>query len=387
MLKCGVDRAEDFADLFAGRVALVTSPTGVTSQGEATAQLLRRICNLKLLLAPEHGIRGNRAAGEEFGGETDPETRLEVMSLYSGASKHLPEAAILGADTFVYDIQDVGCRYYTFISTLKNMLEDCAKYGKRLIVLDRPNPLGDRTEGSVLQPEMISFVGCHEIPVCYGLTCGEFAGMLNAQAGFPCDLHVIPCTGWDRTETFSRWGTDWIRPSPNLPNFEAALLYPGTCLIEGTNLSEGRGTVAPFATIGAPFVDGTLLCRELEERNCPGITVEPIRFTPAASKHQGIPCGGIRLHVTDETQLESTALGIHLLDILRSLYPKETELLPGAKEIPFLSWLAGHREFEKANWNASDLIDSARKQAADFYIKKQAYHLYGKKGQYVHPWH
>lgn len=372
MLRYGVDRASEFARLFTGRTALITSPTGRDSLGRSTSEVLRGICDLRLLLAPEHGIRGNRAAGEEFGAETDEETGLPVLSLYSGSSKRLPEEAFSLADTIVYDIQDVGCRFYTFISTLKLLIEDCAIHEKRLIVLDRPNPLGDRVEGSLLLPEMASFVGCHDIPVVYGLTCGEFARMAAAECHWDCDLHIIPCEGWTRNMTFPAWEKDWIKPSPNIPDYQTALIYPGTCLIEGTNLSEGRGTSAPFATIGAPFVDGELLCRRL---NIPGLQIEPVRFTPTTSKFAGTECNGIRLRITDEAAFHPTEFGLRLLHLLMTLYPNDLTLTPG-EGLPFLSQLAGHREFEKPDWSPEDLIAAARKDCEAFRERKKKFQLY-----------
>lgn len=376
MLKCGVDRAKDFADLFVGRVALVTSPTGRNAMDESTASVLKRLCDLRLLLAPEHGLSGNRAAGESFGTENDPETGLEVLSLYNGPAKRLPGTVFPQIDTVVYDIQDVGCRYYTFLSTLKMLVEDCSANGKRLIVLDRPNPLGNRVEGPVLQPETASFVGCYEIPVCYGLTCGEFARMVNAELHLYCDLHIIPCEGWKRTQAFPDWGKSWVRPSPNLPDYEAALFYPGTCLIEGTNLSEGRGTDAPFRILGAPFVDGEAFFQWFSELSLPGISAEPVKFTPSASKYNGIPCEGIRLHVTDEVTIHPVELGIRLIRLLQERYPNNLQYIQAEWPLPFLSHLAGHRHFEHPGWDTDALIRKAEQDCEVFRKRKRAFEIY-----------
>lgn len=376
MLEFGVDCAKNYADLFAGRVALVTTPTGRNSQGESTIDVLRRFCDLRLLLAPEHGIRGNRAAGETFDSETDIETGLEVLSMYSGTSKRLPREAFARVDTIVYDIQDVGSRYYTYLSTLKLLIEDCALYGKRLVVLDRPNPLGDRVEGIQMQRDLMSFVGCHPIPVCYGLTCGEFSRMVKTEENWDCDLHVVPCAGLHRKFTFYDWGKAWLRPSPNIPDFETALLYPGMCLIEGTNLSEGRGTSAPFATIGAPFIDGENLCAAFQELNLPGIAAEAVKFTPNTSKFTGDRCSGIRFHVEDPAIVCPTVLGIRLLELLCKLYPDKMEWIPGELGIPFVSQLAGHREFEKRVWNSDALIARAEQESIAFRKRKKQFEIY-----------
>lgn len=375
MLSCGVDRAPEFAALFTGRVGLVTSPTGRNALGESTATVLKRFCNLVLLMAPEHGLTGSRAAGETFGEERDEETGLTVVSMYSGNSKRLSSEAFAMVDTIVYDIQDVGCRYYTFISTLKTLVEDCAARGKRLIVLDRPNPLGNRIEGPVLLPETVNFVGCYPIPVCYGLTCGEFARMVNAEQNLHCDLHIIPCDGWHREMTFPQWGQAWIKPSPNIPDYETALLYPGACLIEGTNLSEGRGTDAPFAILGAPFVDSKKLCEAFRALNLPGVEAEALDFTPSASKHCGVLCHGLHLHITDANALRPVELGIRLLKLLTQQYPTELEYTPG-EGMPFLSQLAGHRMFETANWDADALIALAEADCAAFRQRVEPYRFY-----------
>lgn len=374
MLTYGVDHAAEQAALFSGRVALVTSPTGRNSRGESTASVLQHICNLQFLLAPEHGLRGNRAAGETFDREIDPETGLEVLSLYTGSSKRLAPEALRQIDTIVYDIQDVGCRFYTFISTLKILLEDCAAHQKRLIVLDRPNPLGNRIEGCQLQPEAESFVGCYSIPICYGLTCGEFARMVNDEQQLHCDLHVIPCRGWTREQTFPSWGMDWVKPSPNIPDFETVLLYPGTCLIEGTNLSEGRGTDAPFALIGAPFVDNRLFAA-MAALHLPGVSIEPEDFTPTASKHAGTLCHGIRLRVTDAESLRPTELGIRLIKAVMELYPESLELTAG-EGMPFLSQLAGHRLMKAPGWDADALIRQAQQDSLAFRKRAARYHIY-----------
>ena len=232
MLKFGIDRAAEFAPLFAGRVALITAPSGRSSDNVGSIDVLRQRFDLRLLLAPEHGVRGDMPAGALFDGGIDRVSGLPVLSMYSRDSKRLPRAALDGFDTLVYDIQDVGCRYYTFISTLKIALEDCAANGKRLVVLDRPNPLGTSIEGCVLDREVESFVGCYDIPARYGLSCGEFALMLNAEEKLGCELHVVPCEGLTRGMSFPDWGKPWVMPSLAMPRYETALLYPGTCLIE-----------------------------------------------------------------------------------------------------------------------------------------------------------
>ena len=322
MVLYGADRAQEYRNVFEGRVALLTGPSGRTSDNRPTIDVLKECCNLQLLLAPEHGVRGDKAAGALFEDEIDRESGLTVRSLYTKTSKRLSQETLSLFDTLVYDMADVGCRYYTFLTTLRYCIEDCAAAGKRLVVLDRPNPLGDRVEGGLLQPEVMSFVGGYQMPVCYGLTCGELAVMMNEELNCCCDLQVVPCGGLTRQMTFRDWGHCWVMPSVGIPRFETALLYPGTCLIEGTNLSEGRGTADPFGILGAPFIQAEEFARRFRAMKLPGVEATPVYFTPTASKHQGVLCGGIQLHIMDEKALRPVELGVRLLDLLRRDIPQ-----------------------------------------------------------------
>ena len=381
MVQFGADRTAEFAHFFTGRVALLTGPSGRTRSNQSTIQVLKDRCDLQLLLAPEHGVRGDKAAGAFFADEIDPESGLPVCSLYTKESKRLSAALLERFDTLVYDIADVGCRYYTFISTLYGCITDCAAAGKRLVVLDRPNPLGDRVEGGLLQEEVSSFVGCYPIPVCYGLTCGEMARMMNAEQHLGCDLKIVPCANLTREMTFRDWNHYWVMPSLGIPRFETALLYPGTCLIEGTCLSEGRGTADPFAIIGAPFIEADRFSRSMNHLNLPGVVTTPVYFTPTTSKHQGQLCGGIHLHITDEKQLRPVELGVRLLDLLRRCYPDDFRLLPPFREggKPFLSLLAGHRAFEDPQWDAEEILNRYARECEDFRLRKAPYELYPKE--------
>ena len=381
MVQFGADRTAEFAHFFTGRVALLTGPSGRTRSNQSTIQVLKDRCDLKLLLAPEHGVRGDKAAGAFFADEIDPESGLPVCSLYTKESKRLSSQLLERFDTLVYDIADVGCRYYTFISTLYGCITDCAAAGKRLVVLDRPTPLGDRVEGGLLQEEVSSFVGCYPIPVCYGLTCGELARMMNEEQHLGCDLKIVPCANLTREMTFRDWNHYWVMPSLGIPRFETALLYPGTCLIEGTCLSEGRGTADPFAIIGAPFIEADRFSLSMNHLTLPGVVTTPVYFTPTTSKHQGQLCGGIHLHITDEKQLRPVELGVRLLDLLRRCYPDDFRLLPPFREggKPFLSLLAGHRAFEDPQWDAEEILNRYSRECEDFRLRKAPYELYPKE--------
>ena len=381
MVLYGADRVQEYRDVFEGRVALLTGPSGRTSDNHPTIDVLKECCNLQLLLAPEHGVRGDKAAGALFEDEIDRESGLTVRSLYTKTSKRLSQETLSLFDTLVYDMADVGCRYYTFLTTLRYCIEDCAAAGKRLVVLDRPNPLGDRVEGGLLQPEVMSFVGGYQMPVCYGLTCGELAGMMNEELNCGCDLQVVPCGGLTRQMTFRDWGHCWVMPSVGIPRFETALLYPGTCLIEGTNLSEGRGTADPFGILGAPFIRAEAFCQAFGALGLPGVEATPVYFTPTTSKHQGVLCGGIQLHIMDEKALRPVKLGVRLLDLLRRMYPDDFAFLPPVRQDGkrFISLLAGHREFESPNWNADTILARYEAESRAFQTRKKRYERYEKE--------
>ena len=376
MIQFGADRVGEYADLFQGRVALLTTPTGRTRDNRSTIDVLKECCDLQLLLAPEHGVRGDKPAGAVIVDEPDMESGLPICSLFRQGSFRMAPETLERFDTLVYDIADVGCRYYTFISSLRNCMEDCAAAGKRLVVLDRPNPLGDRVEGSILQPECESFVGIYTIPVCYGLTVGELAGMMNDEMGIGCDLRIVPCAGLTREMGFRDWNHYWTMTSPNIPRFETALLYPGTCLIEGTNLSEGRGTTDPFAIIGAPFIRAEAFSRAFNDLDCPGVVATPVYFIPYVSKFQGEICGGIHLHIVDEARLKPTEMGVRLLDLVRRMYPDDFQILKG--DMPFISSLAGHREYEDPNWDMEELIRRYDRESEAFRLRKAKYEIYPK---------
>lgn len=381
MVLYGADRVQVYRDVFEGRVALLTGPSGRTSDNRPTIDVLKECCNLQLLLAPEHGVRGDKAAGALFEDEIDRESGLTVRSLYTKTSKRLSQETLSLFDTLVYDMADVGCRYYTFLTTLRYCIEDCTAAGKRLVVLDRPNPLGDRVEGGLLQPEVMSFVGGYQMPVCYGLTCGELAVMMNEELNCGCDLQVVPCGGLTRQMTFRDWGHCWVMPSVGIPRFETALLYPGTCLIEGTNLSEGRGTADPFGILGAPFIQAEAFCQAFGALGLPGVEATPVYFTPTTSKHQGVLCGGIQLHIMDEKALRPVELGVRLLDLLRRMYPDDFAFLPPVRQDGkrFISLLAGHREFEAPNWNADTILARYEAESRAFQTRKKRYERYEKE--------
>lgn len=378
MIRLGIDNIHDcLPRLREGRVALLTSVTGRSSDNVSTVDILHSCCHLTALLAPEHGIRGDYHDGKNVENETDAATGLPVYSLYSTADKHLSQEMLDTFDILVYDIQDVGLRFYTFISTLYNVMHDCAGAGKRLVVLDRPDPLGGEiVEGGLLQTKYRSFVGCCEIPTRYALTAGEFARMMNEREHIGCDLTVVPVTGWQR-EQFIHWGRIWLMPSLALSTYEATVLYAGTCIFEGTALSEGRGTSAPMRIIGAPGVDGEKMLREFHARKLTGVEATPVYFNPTASKHQGEVCGGLMLHVTDYEAIRPITVGVELLDIFRTLYPEQSvfnpPFNPGGRQ--GISLLTGRGDFAES-FDKNRILEAYEQESRLFCREKEKYHLY-----------
>lgn len=306
----GLDRlqADRWQALRGQRVGLVVHPASVDRNlRHARDQMAnaRGVVDLRALFGPQHGILGQTQDNMiEWRGFTDPQLGIPVHSLYGEYRR--PTAAMLdGLDTLVIDLQDVGARYYTFIWTMLLCLEACAEAGRRVIVLDRPNPLGGAlVEGNVLDPDYRSFVGMAPIPMRHGLTIGELAGFFVAWRGLDVDLQVIWMDGWSREQDFEATGLPWVLPSPNMPTLDTAFVYPGACLLEGTNLSEGRGTTRPFEIFGAPFIDGRRLASVLQAWNLPGCHFRPLSFEPTFHKFAGQVCGGVQVHVTDRRQFE-----------------------------------------------------------------------------------
>jgi uncharacterized protein YbbC (DUF1343 family) len=283
------------------RLGLVANPASVTSGLEHAALALRgrRSLRLKSLFGPEHGVWANAQDLVEVDGGRDHLTGLPVHSLYGRT--RVPTARMLrGLDALVVDLQDVGARYYTFVYTMLLAMEACARHRVALVVLDRPNPLGgEAIDGNVLDPRFASFVGMHALAARHGMTIGELALMFRAERGLAVDLRVVPMRGWRRPMAFEDTGLPWVAPSPNMPTVDTAWVYPGACLVEGTNLSEGRGTTRPFELVGAPWLDPWRLARDLENEGLPGARFRPACFTPTFQKHAGRTCGGVQVHVTD----------------------------------------------------------------------------------------
>ncbi|MGB9835246.1 MAG: exo-beta-N-acetylmuramidase NamZ family protein [Candidatus Saccharicenans sp.] len=348
---------EKHLDLVAGKkVGLITNPSGVNRRLESTAWLFKQNpkINLVSLYGPEHGVRGNAQAGEYVPFYYDDKFGLPVFSLYGQTFRPVPgmfknideymrsfdtqhsgkipeKNMVQEVEVMVFDIQDVGTRVYTYIATMAYAMEVCAELGIDFIVLDRPNPIsGEIMEGAILKyPEFSSFVGLYPIPQRHGLTVGELARLFNDRfLKKKARLTVIPMEGWKRNMWFDQTGLPWVMPSPNMPTLETATVYPGQVYLEGTNVSEGRGTTRPFELFGAPWIDGFELTRQLNGLNLPGVIFRETWFTPVFSKYQGQLCGGCQLHVVDRQRFRPFLTSLWIIKKIMDLYPDKFSFYP-----------------------------------------------------------
>jgi uncharacterized protein YbbC (DUF1343 family)/CubicO group peptidase (beta-lactamase class C family) len=322
---CGIDVLikREFEGLRGKRIGLVTNHTGQTRDGRATIDVLFHAPEIHLvaLYCPEHGIRGQLDAAVPD--SKDDATGLPIWSLYG--KTHRPTREMLeGVDVLVYDIQDIGVRYYTYITTLGLVLEAARERGIPVMVLDRPNPIGGiAVDGPVRDEEFASFIAYHALPVRHGMTVGELARLFNAERKIGAELTVVPCEGWHRCDFFDRTGLVWVNPSPNMRSLTEALLYPGVGLLEATNLSVGRGTDTPFERIGAPWIEPRGFAQALNALKLPGVRFVPFRFTPNARQYAGQECGGVQIAITDWSRFNPLDLGLGLAVVLRRLYPEQ----------------------------------------------------------------
>lgn len=364
------------------RVGVVTNHTGTNARLESTVDLLVRHPGLRVtaLFAGEHGLRGDVPAGVHVQSAVDADTGLPLHSLY-GATRKPTAEMLTDVDALVFDMQDSGARFYTFTWTMAHCLEAAAQLGKRVVVLDRPNPItGERTEGGVVHPGFESFVGLYPVPTRHGLTLGEIAMLLNDRFAIGCDLHVVPVRGWRRSMWWEDTGLPFVPMSPNTDDMNMVLLYPGTCFFEGTNLSEGRGTTSPFQVFGAPWVDERAVIAELRRRDLPGVLFRPTYFTPWYSKYQGEVCRGVQVHVVDRTVLQPVALGAHLLDVCKRVHPDRFAWREAAQDmVRPIDRLSGSDRLARAidaGLPLEGLLMEWRREAADFAAGATVYHLY-----------
>ena len=313
---------EEFTPLEDRRVGLISNHTGIDGRGISTARRLHEAPNVHLvaLFSPEHGLHGKLDIPEIADGE-DEETGIRVFSLYGKTRKPGPDM-LHGIDTLVFDIQDIGTRFYTYISTMGLAMEAAAEQGVRFVVLDRPNPInGVDVSGPVADTAALSFTAYHRLPVRHGMTVGELALMFRSERNLDLELEIIELENWDRAGFYDSTGLRWINPSPNMRSLTQALLYPGIGLLETTNLSVGRGTDTPFELIGAPWLDGRRLAGVLNGMGLPGVAFVPVGFTPDASKFAGEACGGLNLIVTDRADFDPLRTGFEIARVLSRMYP------------------------------------------------------------------
>ncbi|AOC57974.1 exo-beta-N-acetylmuramidase NamZ family protein [Bacillus pumilus] len=311
------------------RVGLITNPTGIDANMKSSVDLLFEHPSIKLtaLYGPEHGVRGDAQAGEGVESYTDEKTGLPVYSLYGKTRKPTPDM-LKNVDVLLFDIQDVGARYYTYIYTMAYAMEAAKENNIPFVVLDRPNPIGGlKVEGPVLEPEHASFVGLYPIPLRHGMTTGELAKFFNKEFHINADVTVIKMKNWKRSMTFDDTKLPFVLPSPNMPTVDSTFVYPATGLIEGTNVSEGRGTTKPFELIGAPYINSSELADHLNQLKLKGVQFRPVSFTPTFSKHAGKLSHGVQLYVTDRSSFEAVKTGLSIIKAIHDLYPKDFQFL------------------------------------------------------------
>lgn len=360
------------------RVGLITNHSGVDSQLRSTADRLHDADDVELvmLFGPEHGIRGDAEDGVAVDSAIDRHTGVRAVSLYG--DRRQPSADELSdLDVVLFDMQDVGVRFYTYLYTMSLSMAACADAGVPFVVLDRPNPLGGvQVEGNILDPDFASFVGLFPIPIRYGLTIGELARVFNEEFGIGADLHVVDMQGWRRSMDWQATGLPWVAPSPNMPTPDTVQLYPGMCFFEGTNVSEGRGTTRPFEQIGAPFIDGFALAHSMNALQLPGVLFRPIYFRPVFGKHEGLSCGGVQLHVVDAQRLSPVRVGFELLATVRQSSPQEFQWRTNQKGIHNFDKLAGTDQTRLAidgGGAIEDLLEQWKRERTSFEDVRQRY--------------
>ena len=377
-VRSGVDCLDSVAGLLASqRVGLMTNPTGIDHDLNSTIDLINARFHLTALFAVEHGIRGDAQAGAEIGTTVDEATGVTVYSAY-GKNDHFNDEMLDAFDVLVFDIQDVGARFYTYLYSLSYAMEACARGGKRMVVLDRVNPLGGvKRSGTILDTRFSSFVGDYELPTQYALTIGEYAQYVKDYLHLDVDLTVVPLEGWQREMLLDDTDLPWVAPSPNCPDLAAALCYTGTCIFEGSNISEGRGTTLPFQVLGAPFLDGAALEKQMNALALPGLRFRRTSFCPTFSKHQGVMCHGVQMHITDRQACDAFAGGLLLMDAIRKMAPDQFEFICwGEEKVYSVDKLLGTDAYRTGRLCARELIEASREPVRAFGERARQYQLY-----------
>ncbi len=376
-VRLGIDNIDDHLEIFGDlRVGLITNQTGINSNYVSTIDVLYEKVNLVSLFAPEHGIRGELQAGSYVASYTDQKTGIVVNSLY-GQTQKPTKAMMDNIDIMAIDLQDAGARFYTYIYTMAYAMEAAAEYNKKFVVFDRPNPAGGHiVQGTILKNEYKSFVGNYPIVQRHGMTIGELAELFNDEYNIGCDLEVIKMTGYDRRMFFDDTKLPWVIPSPNFPSQNTALVYTGTCIFEGTNLSEGRGTTIPFEVIGAPYINSIELADALNALGLPGVKFRPASFTPTFSKHKDVLVHGVQVHVTNRETFESVKTGFAMVDVIRDMYPTQFQILNASNSRNMMNLLTGTNVITNDTLTLSEQFELIDRETNIFMQIRNRYLLY-----------
>lgn len=346
------------------RCGLIANHTSIDRELQSGIDLLHESDRVELvaLFGPEHGVRGDAQAGAQVQNAVDPRTGLPVFSLYGDTERPTPEM-LAGLDALIFDIQDLGVRYGTYLSTMVEAMLTAAENGVRFAVLDRPNPIdGIAIEGPLVEEGFASFVGAHPVPIRHGMTLGELAHLIAAERGWPEPV-VVPMEGWTRGMWFDQTGLPWVQVSPNLPTLDSLTVYAGSCLFEGTNLSEGRGTTRPFEYVGAPWLDPFTFAGRMARAGLDGYAFRPASFTPTFSKHAGSVCGGLQIYVMDREVAQPVALGIELIQVAQELSGDAFAWRMNDAGTPFVDLLYGSDRLRLGEPLSSDATAFAERRA------------------------
>lgn len=378
MVLTGIDNLSSVHEVLMGkRIGLMTNPTGVTRELKPTIDVINERYRLTALFACEHGVRGDIQAGVHVETDVDPETGVTMYSVH-GKTHHLTDEMLDQFDVLVFDMQDVGVRFYTYLYSLSFAMEDCARAGKPVVILDRPNPQGGlKVAGTLLDERVKSFIGEYAMPTRYGMTIGEYARWVRDYLSLELELYVAPMKGWSREMLYEDTGLCFVPPSPNCATLHTVQVYTGTCLFEGTNLSEGRGTVLPFEYIGAPFIDPIRLEKKLREYDIQGIRFRRTYFTPQFNLYAGTRCAGVQIHVTDRINADTVAAGLYLVEAVRTLYPEELEWTGYAdSEYRTIDKLLGTDDFRLGKMDAATLLAEHKRKIDQWQENSKKYWLY-----------
>jgi len=379
-IRNGIDNIARLDSLLKGaRIGFTGGAASIDRQAVPSIDALAERYTLTALFSPEHGVRGDVQAGVKVMTYTDPKLGVPVYSLYGGNNRPTREM-LNDIDVMIVDLQEASVRFYTFLYTLSYVMEACAKLRIPVVVPDRITPLGGaEVSGTICEPPFDSFVGGYELPTRIGLTIGEYAGYVNDYLNLGCNLTVVPVTGWARGAYFDETDLPWAFPSPNLPTVDSCFVYAGTCIFEGVNVSEGRGTTKPFELVGAPWLDTDALVKNMYRRGIPGALLRRTYFTPTFSKYEKELCAAVQIHVTDRKKCEPFRLGLIMLEEIKKLHPDKLSYIPnGAEgaETYHIDRLLGGDGFRLGRHDADSLIGAHLPGIEAFKKKKLNYHLY-----------